>query len=71
LTYIQSAAGFTHDVNVPQILVGAIAVIIIWMGLIFGLAIGQAAGFAIMVTCSLVGAGMLAMEAVSQCIRSS
>jgi len=44
-----------------------LAIILIAVGLVFGIVIGSTAGFIIVVTCSLVGAGFLVAEAAREC----
>jgi hypothetical protein len=68
ITYIQSGATFLQlGVDMRTILGVALAIVVIAVGLVFGLVIGSTAGFVIVVTCSLIGAGILASEAASRC----
>jgi hypothetical protein len=68
ITYIQSGAAFLHlGADMAAILGVTLAVILIAAGIVFGLVIGSTAGFVILVTCSLVGAGLLAAEAARHC----
>jgi hypothetical protein len=68
LTYIQAPEGFIpQGPNPATVLVTALAVLIICLGVFFGLIIGSSVGFAIMIGCALLGAGILSAEAASQC----
>jgi hypothetical protein len=75
MTYIQSAAGWPLpwprvEVNVAAILTGTLAIITVAVGLLFGLIVRGSVGFAVLISCSLLGAGILTMVAAS-CISSS
>jgi hypothetical protein len=68
ITYIQSGATFLQlGADMAAVLGVTLAVILIAAGIVFGLVIGSTAGFVILVTCSLVGAGILSAEAARQC----
>jgi len=70
ITYIQ---GFpfrwlAHDV--PRMLMVSLAAVLVVLNVIFGIIIGGPAGFAVMLSAMLVGAGFLALVATS-CILFS
>jgi hypothetical protein len=68
ITYIQSGATFLQlGADMATVLGAALAVIVIAVGILFGMIIGSTAGFVIVVTCSLIGAGILAAEAARHC----
>lgn len=62
-TYIQSGRGLGEADG----LVLALAIVAVLVGLVFGLVIGDGVGVAVLITCSLCGAGILAAEAASKC----
>jgi hypothetical protein len=63
ITYIQAG----HPFNTADILVVALALVLIGVGLLFGMLAGDGVGVAVLVACGLVGAGILAAEATSKC----
>lgn len=68
ITYIQSGAAFLQlGADIVTVLGVTLAIILIAVGLVFGIVIGSTAGFIIVVTCSLVGAGILVAEAAREC----
>ena len=63
VTYIQAGRGF----NVADVLIIALAIVLIAVGVLFGMVAGDSVGVAVLVACGLVGAGILAAEAASHC----
>ena len=63
LTYIQAGRGF----NMADVLIVALAIVLIAVGVLFGMVAGDGVGVAVLVACGLVGAGILAAEAASKC----
>lgn len=63
ITYIQAGHGF----NTADILIVALVLILIGVGVLFGMVAGDGVGAAVLVACGLVGAGILAAEAASKC----
>jgi hypothetical protein len=45
----------------------ALALVLIGVGILFGMVAGDGVGVAVLVACGLVGAGILAAEAASKC----
>jgi hypothetical protein len=68
ITYIQSGAAFLQlGADMATILDTTLASILIVVGVVFGVIMGSIAGFVILLTCTLVGAGVLAAEAARHC----
>jgi len=72
LTYIQGPPGHLlqwqyNCLDVPEILVATLAIVVIVVSVFFGLIIGAGEGFALMIAGCLLGAGILSLEAASQC----
>lgn len=63
ITYIQAGRPF----NTADILVVALALVLIGVGVLFGMVAGDGVGVAVLVACGLVGAGILVAEAASKC----
>jgi len=63
ITYIQAGQAF----NTADILIVAFALILVGVGVLFGMVAGDGVGVAFLVACGLVGAGILAAEAASKC----
>jgi hypothetical protein len=63
VTYVQAGRGF----NEADVLIVTLAIVLIAVGVLFGMIAGHAVGVAVLVACSLVGAGILAAEAASKC----
>ena len=63
VTYIQAGHGF----NAADILIVAFAIVLIAVGVLFGMVAGDGVGAAVLVACGLVGAVILAAEAASKC----
>ena len=74
LTYIQGPAGWFPQsqrlaIDVGRVLIYALALIVAVLNVIFGLVIGVGVGFGMALSGILLGAGILAAEAASQCGR--
>ena len=63
VTYIQAGREF----NTADVLIVALAIVLIAVGVLFGMVAGGGVGVAVLVASSLVGAGILAAEAASKC----
>ena len=70
ITYIQGGPIPTLMFDLPHVLMAGLAATLVILNVIFGLIIGGSAGFAVMLSATLVGAGFLALVAAS-CILSS
>jgi hypothetical protein len=70
LTYIQGGRLPTNPFDISRIVLSGLAATLVAVSLIFGIIIGGPLGFAVAVTGSLAGAGILAVVAVS-CIQQS
>jgi hypothetical protein len=64
ITYIMAQQ---HGFNAADVLIAALAIVVIAVGILFGMVVGEGVGVAVLIACGLVGAGILAAEAASKC----
>jgi len=63
MTYIQAG----HGINAADVLIVALAIVLVAVGILFGMVAGDGVGVAVLIACGVVGAGILAAEAASEC----